>query len=184
MKSLAEVEKIRRRLQWTQKELAARANVSQSLIAKVEAGRIDPSFGNGVKILEALQQEEEKNEVKARQIMNRKVVFCNGHDDVKEVIKIMKSRGISQMPVMVQGKVVGLISEGLILQEVTEHPEQIARLKAAEMMDDAPPIISPSAGWRIISELLRDYPLLLVAEKGEVQGVISKTDLLGRVGKD
>jgi len=39
-----EVKDIRKRLGLTQLELAKRANVSQSLIAKIEAGRIDPRY--------------------------------------------------------------------------------------------------------------------------------------------
>ena len=45
-----EIKKLRSSLGLTQKDLAQRADVSQSLIAKIEAGRIDPTFSKVQKI--------------------------------------------------------------------------------------------------------------------------------------
>ena len=49
----------------TQKELATIANVSQSLIAKIESNNIDPSYSNIQKldaVFETLQQKKEKQQ--------------------------------------------------------------------------------------------------------------------------
>ncbi|MBI2647565.1 helix-turn-helix domain-containing protein, partial [Candidatus Woesearchaeota archaeon] len=61
---LVEVKKIRKKLELTQTQLANRAGVSQSLIAKVESGRIDPTYSKTKKIFSALSELEKKEEIK------------------------------------------------------------------------------------------------------------------------
>ena len=60
---LSEIKKIRKNLGLTQTDLSKRANVSQSLIAKIEAGKIDPTFTKTKKIFETLN-DLEKNFIK------------------------------------------------------------------------------------------------------------------------
>ena len=62
---LDEIKKIRKKIGLTQTGLANRAGVSQSLIAKIESGRIDPTYTKTQKIFAALSDLEKKDEVKA-----------------------------------------------------------------------------------------------------------------------
>jgi predicted transcriptional regulator len=179
--TLDEIKKLRRKFHLNQKELATRAGVSQSLIAKIEAGKIDPSFTRAQQIFQALEQLRNQEEVKAKQLMNEKVFFTKRQEAIKEVIKTMKTKGISQMPVQEKGRIVGVISEGLILNKIAESPQKVSSLRVDEVMEEAPPIVSLATGLRALLELLREYPIVLVAEKGEIKGIISKTDVLGKV---
>ncbi|MFQ5647816.1 MAG: helix-turn-helix transcriptional regulator, partial [Candidatus Aenigmatarchaeota archaeon] len=43
MQEITEIRKIRKKLGLTQSQLAQEARVSQSLIAKIEAGKLDPT---------------------------------------------------------------------------------------------------------------------------------------------
>ena len=52
---LSEIKKIRKNLGLTQTQLSKRANVSQSLIAKIESGKIDPTFTKTKKIFEHIK---------------------------------------------------------------------------------------------------------------------------------
>ena len=61
---LNEIKIIRKKYGLTQSKLANIANVSQSLIAKIESGRIDPTYSNAQKIfsaLDTLRKDKEKN---------------------------------------------------------------------------------------------------------------------------
>ena len=71
---LEEVKKIRKKLGMTQTDLANRAQVSQSLIAKIESGKIDPTYTKTQKIFTALSELEKKEEAKAEQLMNTKII--------------------------------------------------------------------------------------------------------------
>ena len=56
MDDLSELRILRKKIGLTQSELAKQASVSQSLIAKIESKKIDPSYTNAKKIFETLQK--------------------------------------------------------------------------------------------------------------------------------
>ena len=181
VRNLEEIKKLRKKFHLNQKELADKAGVSQSLIAKIEADKIDPSFTKAQQIFQALDQLREQEEVRAKQLMKDKVFFTKRHEPITEIIKMMKAKGISQMPVLERERVVGIISEGTILNKIAESPHKVASLKAEDVMEDAPPIVSLNTGLKTLLELLREYSIVLVAEKGDIKGVISKSDLLEKI---
>lgn len=181
LQELNEIKRLRNKHNLNQKELAEMAGVSQSLIAKIEAGKIEPSFSKARKIFQALDELREKEELKAKDLMNKKISFAEIGDKVKEIIQLMKKKGISQIPVMALGKVCGLITEGDILSKIAEHPEKINLMKAEEIMEEVPPIVSVNTGQKTLLELLKNNQVVLVLEKGEIVGIISKSDLLGKI---
>jgi predicted transcriptional regulator len=181
MQLLQNIRKLRKKYGLNQKELATHAGVSQSLIAKIESGKIDPSYTKAMQIIETLDSLRVKKEPKAKELMNKKIMFAKINESIKDIITTMKGKGISQMPVMYKNNVCGLITEGAILNKAIEFPEKFSTLKADEVMEDAPPIISEKTGLKIILEIIKDTQILLVADKGEVKGIISKSDLLGKI---
>ena len=181
MRAINEIKTLRRKFHLTQKELADKAGVSQSLVAKIEAGRQDPSYTNAQKIFAALHSVEESKELKAKDVMHKGVLFSDSKDKVKEIISVMKRKGISQVPVMEREKVVGVITENTILNQLAESPETISTATVGEIMEDVPPIVSLTMGMKTLVELLKDYPIVLVGERGEIKGIVSKSDLLGKI---
>ncbi|HLC52413.1 MAG TPA: CBS domain-containing protein [Candidatus Nanoarchaeia archaeon] len=179
--SLEEVKRLRKKYNLTQKNLALRSGVSQSLIAKIEAGTIEPTFTKAQKIFEILEQARVKKEIKAAEVMHKKIFFAQSKELVKEVIKTMRKRGISQMPVLAGEKVCGLITERSILDKIAEDHSRLSLLRVENIMEDSPPIVSENTGLRALINLLHEYPAVLVAEKGEVKGIISKSDLLKKM---
>ena len=181
LESLDRIKRIRKKHGLNQKELAEKADVSQSLIAKIESNKIEPSFSNAKKIFQALEELREKEELKANKLMTKKIFFAKSNDKIKNIIKIMRKKGISQMPVKNKNNICGLLTESIILKGILETPEKINQLNAEEIMEDAPPIISIKTGMKTILELLKDNLIVLVAEKGDIKGIISKSDLLGKI---
>jgi len=178
---LDEIKKMRIKYNLNQSQLAHKAGVSQSLIAKIESKKIDPTFARAKQIFEALEHLQDKEELKAKDLLNTKVVFTQSVDALKDIIKIMKQKGISQMPVLLKEKVIGIVTESTILNKIIEAPERINLLKASEVMEEVPPIVSLNTGMKTLSVLLCDNAIVLVADKGEIRGIISKADLLGKI---
>ena len=175
---LSEIKKIRKGLGLTQTDLAKKANVSQSLIAKIESGKIDPTFTKTKRIFETLNFLEKKEEVKAEELMNKKIISVAPNDDVNESINKMKKFGISQMPVIEGHNVVGLVSESTLLNALMNRKD---KKTASDIMDESPPIVSKTASIQVISNLLRHYPMVLVSDSGKLVGLITKADLLSKL---
>jgi predicted transcriptional regulator len=176
---LSEIKKIRKSLDLTQTDLSKRANVSQSLIAKIESGKIDPTFTKTKKIFETLNDLENKEEIKAEELMNKKIISILPSNNIKESIDKMRKSGISQMPVIDNHKVIGLVSESTLLDGLMSKKDK----KISDIMEESPPIISKTASTQIISNLLRHYPMVLVSESGKLIGLITKADLLSKLYK-
>jgi predicted transcriptional regulator len=171
---ISEIKAIRKQVGLTQSELAKQAGVSQSLIAKIESGILDPAYSNVKKIFEVLTNLSHSKELKAKDIMNRKLIEINPETTIKDVIKEMRKHGISQMPVIKDERCVGLVSESLLLDAFTKKNVSFVK----DIMGEAPPIVAKDAAIDIVSNLLRFYPIVLVAEKGKILGVITKADIL------
>ena len=171
---LEEIKHIRKKLGLTQTDLANAAGVSQSLIAKIESNNIDPTYSNASKIFETLQRLTHKEEKKAIDIMQKKLVFLNPGDDIKSAIAKMKKFSISQLPVIDGKTVVGYISESSILDAIVNGVGKIVE----DVMEDVPPIVSKDASIIIISNLLKFYPMVLVNERGKPIGIITKSDII------
>jgi len=175
---ISEIKKIRKSLGLTQFDLAKKSGVSQSLIAKIEAGLLDPSYTNVKKIFAALDELSKKDELLAKDIMNKKIISVKPNELVISIIKLMKTKGSSQVPVEEKGKIIGIITEKTLIEKL--GPD-ISKLKAKDVMDECPPIITPETRLEVISNLLKHFSIVLVAEKGDYKGLISKTDLLEKV---
>lgn len=173
---LQEIKYVRKKIGLTQAELAKHAGVSQSLIAKIEAGSLDPTYTNAQKIFTTLQSFTQKQEKKVGAIMNKNLIYLKPTDSIKNAIHKMKKHCISQLPVLEDKKAVGLVSESALIDALMKNISSDSNIK--EVMDEAPPTIDTHASIQIISQLLKYYPLILVAEKGKLLGIITKSDML------
>ena len=176
---LEEIKKIRKKLGLTQTELANRAGVSQSLIAKIESGRIDPTYTKTKRIFTALSDLEKKEEIKAEQLMTNKIISIAPNAQIREAITKMKKYEISQLPVIDEHNLVGLVSESTILDTLLKSKGK----EVKDVMQEAPPIVSKTTSIQVISNLLKHYPMVMVSEEGKLVGLITKSDLLGKLYK-
>ena len=176
---LEEVKKIRKKLGMTQTDLASRAGVSQSLIAKIESGKIDPTYTKTQKIFAALSELEKKEEIKAEQLMNTRIIDVSPNESIKDTIAKMKKSQISQVPVIDNHKLMGIVSESTILDAMLNSKAT----KVKEIMQEAPPIVSKNTSIQVVSNLLRYYTMVVVSEEGTIIGLITKADLLGKLYK-
>ncbi len=176
------LKRIRKQLNLTQQQFAQLAGISQSLVAKIEAGKLDPTYSYVKKIEEAIilltqKQEQEKC---AKEIMRKGVISVGKQHKIKEVLQLFTKHGISQIPVIEKEKILGLLSETTIIRRIQEG---LLEKQVQEVMDNAPPIISAETNLEMITSLLQFSPLLLVQAKGELIGVITKADLIKQLQK-
>ena len=177
---LEDIAKKRRILGLKQTELAKLAGVSQSLIAKLESGRIDSSYTKVKTIFDVLDRLETKTKIQEQKVVPNEVIGIQKDESVSRVVKLMKEHCYSQIPVFDGKHSVGSISEKTILRQILAGKDlaQISRLPVEEIMEEAFPQVSENAPLSLISNLLQTYSAVLVARKGATVGIITKADLL------
>jgi predicted transcriptional regulator len=145
--TLEDIAKRRRQLGLKQSELAKMAGVSQSLIAKLEAGTIDSSYTKVKTIFDVLERLEFKTKVQAGKVLHKNVVIVQKNEPLSKVVKLMKEHGYSQIPVFEGKHSVGSISEKAILRQILagKDLEQISKLSTEEIMEEAFPQINEDA---------------------------------------
>jgi len=178
--TLEDIAKKRRQLGLKQAELAKLAGVSQSLVAKLESGRIDSSYTKVKTIFDVLERLEAKTKIQEEKVVPNKVIGIQKAEPVAKVVALMKDHGYSQIPVFEGKQSVGSIAEKTILREILAGKDmaQISKLPVEAVMDEAFPQVSEDAPLSLISSLLQTYPAVLVSRKGTVTGIITKADLL------
>jgi predicted transcriptional regulator len=175
---LSEIRVLRRRLGLTQQQLAKSTGTSQSLIAKVEQGKAFPAYPTAVGIFDFLEEKGKKGELKASDVMSRRVVLVNPSSTLKDAVRKFKAHDISQMPVVEEGHVVGVVSESDVLSAMVEGRHA---LSVRQVMEQAPPTVPPTAEFKTILSLLQYCPMVAVLDRGRLIGVISRADLIGRL---
>jgi len=163
-----------------QEELAKIAGVSQSLIAKLEKGRIDVSYSIAKKIFLTLDSLEHKKERKCSDIMTRHVSFVKSSDKIEKASEIMKRNSIDQLPVLSGRQVVGSISESLIFNKIMQgvSRKQLLVMKVSDIMTEPYPIINSEMPVSIASPMLKTADAILITEKNKLAGIITKANLI------
>ena len=176
---LRTIKNMRKQLKINQQELAKEAKVSQSLIARLESGKVDPSYSKVKKIFTALEKMGSGKILTAKNIMKKKVLSIPPNKSIKEVASIMRKNGISQLPVIDDGVVVGSISEKDILDFITKKDiENISLIPVKEIMGESFPQLDEESSISVVSLVLEYATAVLITKKGKVVGIVTKSDIL------
>ncbi len=167
----------RKRLGLTQKKLAELVGVSQPLIARIESGDFDPKLSLVRKIFEVLDEVEGKA-INAERIMNSPVKTIEASAKLKDAVEEMMRDGISQMPVVRGGRVVGSITESGVVRIMLERGTAAGRIKVEECMEPPFPTVSKEECLDVISKLLLSSPAVIVGEEDRILGIITKHDVM------
>ncbi|WP_455284169.1 CBS domain-containing protein [[Eubacterium] cellulosolvens] len=177
---LEEISKRRRVLGLSQKHLAGLAGVSQSLIAKIEAGKTEPSYVKTKAILDTLEKLQREKEPQARHLLQPKVVGVEEEETVSKAAAIMNETGFSQLPVFNGKHIVGSIAEKAIMDRMVAgiSLRELSSMPVSKVMTEAFPQIDERTPLSLISALLQYHSAVLVTKRGQVTGIITKADLL------
>ena len=191
---LDKIRQMRKRLNLSQRELASMAGVSQSLIAKIERGSIDPSYSNVRKILMAFEEVLRRRKVEGMKLgaqltvgdlATRGVVQVVPEQTVGECVERMMKGRFTQLPVMVGDKVVGGITDDRIRDYAIEETranrktyDMVMQTKVEEVMMDPFPILSEDTPIELASVHLQREEAVLVSRKGQIVGILTSADFL------
>ena len=161
----------------TQSKLAEMVGVSQAHIAKIEGEKVDPRLSTVNKILQVLVGGKGK---KCSEIMTGEVITAKPQDRIGEVSETMVRHDISQLPVLDGDRVIGMITEEGIVRNLNPR---IADETVERVMEPPLPSVPEDTDINVIRPLLEANPGVLVTRKGKLVGVITRSDLLGVIGK-
>jgi len=98
-----------------------------------------------------------------------------------EAIGLLKLHGISQMPVVRDGAVMGIIHETHLLEAALRQSRVTAR--AGELSDHNYTTVSSDTEVSVVSALLRKVRLALVIDDSELTGVLTRIDIIDHVAR-
>jgi len=178
--AIEELRSRRQELGLTQKQVAELAGISQPLVARIEKGTVDPRMSTFRRIVNALNKVEAQKAPVARELMSAKVLAAAPNDPIKKVIRLMTQHGYSQLPVLERGRNLGSLTERRVLEELerTDDPQELAGKRVRDLMGPALPTVEPDADMAMVNHVLEAYPAVLVADRGEIVGVITKADVM------
>lgn len=178
---LKRIKQMRLQLGLTQIQLAKLANVSQSLIAKVERERIEPSYSIAKKIFTVLEEQLAKKQktIFARDVLTKNIISIKSDDTIDKAIDLMKKHAISQMPVVKNNLLIGSISEETFIKNYDKIKSK--KMKIQNIMDEPFPMIPEDTNALLIKEMLKTYPAIITTKQGEPTGIICKVDLLKKL---
>lgn len=159
----------------TQQELARLVGVSQAHIAKIENAKVDPRLSTVNKILQVLVEGEGRI---CRDIMTRTVISASPSDRILKISDVMMRNAISQLPVMYENKIVGTVTEQTIIKNLHNN---IGDRIAEELMDPPLPCVPETSRVNTIRSLLEEHPGVLISQKDEIVGIVTRSDLLKTV---
>lgn len=164
-----------------QTELAKRAGISQSMVARIEAGNVDPRVSTLNKIIQVLNSAEPKK-ILAAQIMHMPVLSVQPQDAISRAVEIFEKNNISQLPVIERGIPVGCISESAIVKAIEQQRiHKTHLLFVRDFMETGFPTVPPDMDVETVVNILQQNHAVLVVEGRMVRGVITKHDLISLI---
>ncbi|MDD1703378.1 MAG: CBS domain-containing protein [Methanoregula sp.] len=164
-----------------QTEIARRAGISQSMVARIEAGSVDPRVSTLNKIIVVLNNAEPKK-MQAAQIMHTPVLSVSPQATITQAVEIFEKNDVSQIPVIERGIPVGCISESAIVKAIEQQRfHHTHSFVVKEFMEPGFPTVPPDMNVETVVNILQQNHAVLVVEGRIVKGVITKHDLISLI---
>ncbi len=141
---------------------------------------------------------------KIKDVINREVITISPEETLDKIIALMKKKGIGRLPVVENGRILGVVTRDDILIREEKAPlppviafwdllitlpgnknfqdklKKISSYKANELMsEDYLTSGEEDDLEEVVTKMLEEgYPYTLVVERGELRGIITKSDLI------
>lgn len=101
----------------------------------------------------------------------------------EEAVAEMRRHKISQLPVIDGRNAVGSLSERTITNLIRSgrRPTDFSRIRVKQVMEEPFPTVDERAPVYLAAGLLQHYAAVLAPVNGEIQRIVTKSDILKRV---
>ncbi|HET7672448.1 MAG TPA: CBS domain-containing protein, partial [Burkholderiales bacterium] len=113
----------------------------------------------------------------SRRHLDRAVATVNADEKVLAAYQRMKLYDVSQLPVLKDGRIVGIVDEEDILAEVYDNPQHFDE-PVSEAMESHLVTVPPSAGVEQLMDVFKRGMVAIVVDGEEFLGLITRIDLL------
>jgi cystathionine beta-synthase len=96
---------------------------------------------------------------------------------IGEALKLMNERGLSQLPVLEDGKAVGSVRESRLMARLLDE-RSLLNEPVRAMMDEAFPVVSETVDVERAMKYLKQSPAILIEEYGRIVGIITRHDVI------
>lgn len=175
-----QIKKVRVQMGFTQASLAHAAGVSQSIVAKIEAGTVDPTYSTLAAVSRALNSRGEAKVKKAGDVMSSPVVGVQEDTKIRDCAALMKTKGFSQVPVFSGDKIVGTITDSHIMDLLTAAPDarKVLDGPVKKHVQPAFAVVGRDTPVDALFSLFKYLSAVLVVADEKIQGIITKIDLM------
>jgi cystathionine beta-synthase len=113
-----------------------------------------------------------------RSLPRRKLVTAASADTIADAVMSMKEHGISQLPVIDAGRLVGIVTESDVLAKLVDGRASLSSSVAEVMFRNVVTVKANEDAGQMLELFGKGLVALVVDEKGALQGVITKMDLV------
>ncbi|MEL6181704.1 MAG: pyridoxal-phosphate dependent enzyme, partial [Myxococcota bacterium] len=96
---------------------------------------------------------------------------------IREVIRVMKTNGVSQLPVLSDGRVVGIINETDVLNHILEEDAN-ADASIDPLVETSFAIVEPTNRVHLLGQFFTQGKVVVVVDKGRLCGIVTKIDYI------
>lgn len=182
-----ELQDLRKKVGLTQTELAELVGITQSLVARIEKGQVNPSVGTLKRILNVIEEQKEIHSTirdllkwKGQSSKLNPLIWVGPDDKVRRAVILMRRHGVSQLPVLKGNASIGSISEGAIIKQLmTMGSQKVFGLSVREIME--PPFPTIDIKEKVdsaLSEIASGIEAILVLDEKRPVGIITKIDII------
>ena len=161
--------------------LSKHAKLSQSIINKLENGKIDPNYSTVLKIDKALSEQEKVSNLTADKIMIPKadIVYLRPETKLSEVVDIIRKHDFSQFTVLDDNrKLIGTVYEKTIFDAIANQVD-INTTTVKNYIEPNPLLVPPEYNATELTYIFSNpkTKFVLVGKGGKILGLITKSDL-------
>jgi len=109
----------------------------------------------------------------------QKLITLDQEDDLAAAIGLMREKGISQIPIVADGALVGLMTEKDLLEFLTSGAERSTKIKLVDVMRRSVPTVQETTPLSALDEMLEiTGSVVVVDEHRQPMHILTKIDLV------